>query len=91
MTNDGSIGVGEQMAALEVVQALLVDEVPGWVSDVKGTGTSVGDVNQGTGSTASSRLTNSRTVTTADRAGAGILTALVLIGVVGGSVTMIMN
>jgi mannan endo-1,6-alpha-mannosidase len=88
MTNDGSLGVGEQMAALEIVQGNLVDGVPGWVSAVKGTGTSQGDVNAGGGSKASSRL-STKAVTTADRAGAGILTALVLIGVIGGGVTMV--
>jgi mannan endo-1,6-alpha-mannosidase len=88
MTNDGSLGVGEQMAALEIVQSNLVDGVPGWVSAVKGTGTSQGDVNAGGGSKASSRL-STKAVTTADRAGAGILTALVLIGVIGGGVTMV--
>jgi mannan endo-1,6-alpha-mannosidase len=89
MTNDGSIGVGEQMAVLEVVQSHLVDTVPGWVSAVKGTGTSQGDVNAGTSST-SSRFIDGSTVTAADRVGAGILTALVIVGIVGGSITMIL-
>jgi mannan endo-1,6-alpha-mannosidase len=88
MTNDGSLGVGEQMAVLEVVQSHLVDTVPGWVSAVKGTGTSQGDVNAGT-SSSTQRLVDGCGVTTADRVGAGILTALVLVGVVGGSITMI--
>lgn len=89
MANDGSFGVGEQMAVLEVVQSHLVDTVPGWVSAVKGTGTSRGDVNAGTGRTTSSLIDGS-TVTTADRVGAGILTALVIVGVVGGSIIMIL-
>jgi mannan endo-1,6-alpha-mannosidase len=90
MTNDGSLGVGEQMAALEVVQSHLIDTAPGWVSAVKGTGTSQGDINAGSKSSTNSRLVDGRVITNADRAGAGILTALVLISVVGGSVTMIM-
>ena len=89
-TNDGSIGVGEQMAVLEVLQSNLVDTIPGWVSDVKGTGSSVGDPNAGSRSTSNARLSPSA-ATTADRIGAGFLTAIVLIGVVGGSVVMIMD
>lgn len=90
MTNDGSLGVGEQMAVLEAVQGNLVDGVPGWVSAVKGTGTSQGDVNAGTGSKTTSRLTISP-ATTGDRVGAGILTALVLVGVIGGSILVILE
>jgi mannan endo-1,6-alpha-mannosidase len=90
MTNDGSLGVGEQMAVLEVVQSNLVDEVPGWVSTVKGTGNSRGDVNAGTGDLTSSRL-HSKHVTTADQAGAGILTFLVLVGVIGGTTVMFLD
>jgi len=89
MTNDESLGVGEQMAVLEVVQSHLVDTVPGWVSAVKGTGTSRGDVNAGTRSSMQ-KLVDGSEVTTADRVGAGILTALVLVGVLGGSITTIM-
>jgi mannan endo-1,6-alpha-mannosidase len=87
--NDGSIGVGEQMAVLEVVQSNLIDTVPGWVSDVKGTGSSMGDVNAGSRSTSTTRLSPTA-VTTADKIGAGILTALVLVGVMSGSVAMVM-
>jgi mannan endo-1,6-alpha-mannosidase len=90
MTNDGSLGVGEQMAVLEVVQSNLVDEVPGWVSAVTGTGKSRGDVSAGTGNSASSRL-HSKQVTTADRAGAGILTFLALVGVIGGTTVMFLD
>ena len=78
------------MAVLEVVQSNLVDEVPGWVSTVKGTGKSRGDVNAGTGDLTSSRL-HSKHVTTADRAGAGILTFLVLVGVIGGTTVMFLD
>ncbi len=90
MTNDGSLGVGEQMAVLEVVQSNLVDEVPGWVSAVKGTGKSRGDVTAGTGGSANSRL-HSKPITTADLAGAGILTFLVLAGVIGGTTVMFLD
>lgn len=86
------IGVGEQMAVLEIIQSNLVDRSPGWVSAVEGTGTSVGDVNAGTGDrkieVEESFHTN---IGMGDRVGAGILTALMLIGVLGGCGTMIMS
>jgi len=89
--NDGSLGVGEQMAVLEIIQSNLVDQAPGWRSDVKGTGTSTGDTNAGgTSKTDASQLAQI-TVTAGDRIGAGILTALVICGVLGGSATMIMG
>jgi len=87
--NDGSTGVGESMSALEAVQSNLVDKARGWVSARKGTGASEGDVNAGMGTSADAGL-YSNPITTADRAGAGILTALVLIGVVGGVASMIL-
>ncbi|CZT04563.1 probable mannan endo-1,6-alpha-mannosidase DCW1 precursor [Rhynchosporium agropyri] len=90
-TNDGSLGVGEQMAVLEIIQSNLVDQAPGWKSDVKGTGRSKGDANAGQGSkTDSSQLAQVR-ITSADRVGAGILTAIVICGVIGGSATMILG
>ncbi|KUJ09563.1 glycoside hydrolase family 76 protein [Mollisia scopiformis] len=89
--NDGSLGVGEQMAVLEIVQSNLVDTAPGWVSAVKGTGTSEGDVNAGSDSSSTADDLLVTPVTMGDRVGAGFLTALVLIGVVGGSATMIIS
>lgn len=91
--NDGSIGVGEQMAVLEIIQSNLVDRTRGWASARAGTGTSKGDVEAGTGSR--NRVEEEEkfhtTITTGDRIGAGVLTALMLIGVLGGSATMIMS
>jgi mannan endo-1,6-alpha-mannosidase len=81
--NDGSFGVGEQMAVLEVVQGNLRDGAPGWVSEVQGTGSSRGSTND----PGTSVITP---VTVADRIGAGILTALILAGVIGGTVAMIL-
>ena len=78
------------MAVLEVLQSNLIGTVPGWVSNVKGTGSSVGDPSAGSRSTSNARLSPSA-ATTADRIGAGILTAIVLIGVVSGSVVMVMD
>lgn len=88
-THDGSLGVGEQMSALEVVQTNLIDQARGWVSAVHGTGSSVGNVNAGGGPRRPDGLTISP-VTTADRVGAGILTALVLAGIIGGTVLLIL-
>ena len=92
--NDGSLGVGEQMAAMEIFQSNLVDKAPGFVSAQAGTGTSVGDPSAGTGSSrdeeeAANKVYSS--ISTGDKVGAGILTALVLMGVIGGSATMIMS
>ncbi|CAL3972128.1 unnamed protein product [Diplocarpon coronariae] len=90
-TNDGSLGVGEQMAVLEIIQSNLVDQAPGWLSSAKGTGNSSGDVNAGSGSkTQASQLAQIK-ITTGDRVGAAILTGLVIFGVLAGSATMIMG
>lgn len=89
--NDGSLGVGEQMAVMEIIQSNLVDKVPAWRSEVEGTGTSKGDADAGPSNTADSERLSGSVVTTADRLGAGILTALILIGVVGGSAVMCLS
>lgn len=73
---------------MEIVQSNLVDKAPGWRSEIKGTGTSVGDVAAGTSGTADEERLSGFTVTTADRVGAGFLTAVVLMSAVGGSVVM---
>lgn len=89
-SNDGSLGVGEQMAVLEVLQGNLVGSAADWVSAVKGTGTSEGDADAGSDEAHDASKITGAAVTGKDRVGAGILTALVLIGVVGGSATLIM-
>lgn len=63
------------MAALEVIQATLIQEATSPVSADSG-GTSQGDPSAGTGGD-SDPSKPSGVITTADRAGAGILTALV--------------
>jgi mannan endo-1,6-alpha-mannosidase len=80
--NDGEVGVGEQMSALEVIQNLLVDQVAGPVSEETG-GISKNDPSAGT-DTQAIQLEFDH-VTTGDRAGAGILTTVVLAGLFGGS------
>lgn len=79
---DGSLGVGEQMSVLEVVQSLLTQTVPGPASANNG-GTSKGNPGAGTGGTAPTGI-QTGTITTADKAGAGILTILVVFAFVGG-------
>lgn len=75
------------MNALEVIQANLIDQVSGPVGN--GTGaTSVGDPNAGT--RGDNDIAEPSDITTADRAGAGILTALVLVALGTGSYFMVL-
>ncbi|KAK6390095.1 hypothetical protein LTR65_005908 [Meristemomyces frigidus] len=93
-TWDGTYGVGQQMSALSAIQANMIH-----VNDLKAPytkstgGTSVGDPSAGTSSgtttDASGELTS--TITTADKAGAGILTALVLVLTLGGAGWMVLS
>lgn len=78
---DGQTGVGEQMSALEVIQSNLIDLVPGPVSQGQG-GISNGDPSAGT---EIHNIGPTTIITTADRAGAGIVTALVLVTLLGGT------
>ncbi|RMZ86223.1 hypothetical protein DV737_g151, partial [Chaetothyriales sp. CBS 132003] len=82
-SNDGSMGVGEQMCALEIVQSNLLDTVAGPVSADTG-GISEGDPNAGSSSKTNPDELDLKTITTADRAGAGILTVVIITLVVGG-------
>ena len=86
---DGTQGVGQQMGALSVIQANLIDQVFTPVTNRTG-GTSQGNVGGGGtsgGSSSPSYLT--QTIGGKDRAGAGVLTTLVLITVIGGAWWMI--
>ena len=78
---DGASGPGQQMSALEVIQSNLIDSVAGPVSQGNG-GISKGDPAAGTGGDS---LAPQEPITTSDRAGAGILTCLVLVGLIGGT------
>jgi len=71
---DGTQGVGQQMAALEVIQSNLISQVTGPVTNSTG-GTSQGNSAAGTGNTNSIGPT---IVTEGDRVGAGFLTLFVL-------------
>ncbi|KAF2131061.1 mannan endo-1,6-alpha-mannosidase DCW1 precursor [Dothidotthia symphoricarpi CBS 119687] len=85
-TNDGSFGVGEQMAALEVVQSLLYDTVSGPASKDAG-GISTSDPSAGQDAPTTEVVFD--TVTTGDKAGASILTIVVLVGILVGAWWMV--
>lgn len=81
---DGSVGVGPQMNALSIIMYTLVESAKGPVTSKTG-GTSKG--NPGGGNTDindSDGTPPMKDITTADKAGAGILTFLFLAGVIGG-------
>ena len=81
---DGTYGVGQQMSALSVVQANLIGDAIELLTNSTG-GTSEGNAAAGTddsSTTAADVVTTP--ATTGDRAGAGILTAVVLCGLFGG-------
>lgn len=70
---------------------MLISEAPELVTNTTG-GTSVGNSEAGTGSTTSSTTgTVITAATSGDKAGAGILTALVISGVLGGIGFMVMG
>lgn len=76
-TYDGTIGVGQQMAALEVVQANLIQANAGPLSYDTGA-SSKGDGAAGTEASDSSRDPSQlRAITTSDRVGAAVGTAVV--------------
>ena len=79
-TWDGSYGVGQEMAALEVIQSNLIAQVSGPVTNSTG-GTSQGDPNAG--SKNAGQYVFQTAATTGDRVGAGILTALLLASFIG--------
>lgn len=81
---DGSTGVGEQMSAMEVFQSILITKAEAPVTNSTG-GTSKGDPSAGTGGTSGQPGLVPNAVTKKDKVGAGILTTLVLMGVIGGS------
>ncbi len=71
---DGTDGAGQEMNVLGALLSLLVDTAPGPYTSSQG-GTSAGDPNAGGDGTLGAYF---RPITAADRAGAGILTALLL-------------
>lgn len=89
-TWDGMSGVGEQMSAMSVFANNLIDSAAAPLTAMQG-GTSVGDPSAGA-STSDQDILNddlTRPITTGDKAGAGILTALALILLIAGTWWMI--
>ncbi|KAI7784412.1 glycosyl hydrolase family 76 [Diaporthe eres] len=86
-TNDGTSGIGQQMSALQAVLFTLDGPAP--LSADTG-GTSTGDSSGGSDKTDKS-IDPTPPITTGDRAGAGILTAMALAGMLGGCGWMIMD
>ncbi|EME38140.1 glycoside hydrolase family 76 protein [Dothistroma septosporum NZE10] len=81
---DGTNGVGQQMSALEVIQANLIGQSPAPVTFNTG-GISQGNASLGTtGGTADGTPVVYGPVTTADKAGAAILTIVMVVGALGG-------
>lgn len=80
---DGTWGVGQQMAALEVVQSNLILQARTPLTNKTG-GTSQGDPNAGIDDPSAQDPTKALRITNKDRAGAGILTAIVACSVLGG-------
>ena len=78
---DGTSGVGQQMSALEVIQSNLIKKVAGPVSNSTG-GTSRGNPSAGSGTTVHAEPPSA--ITTGDKAGAGVLTAAVIVSLLGG-------
>ncbi|THC97114.1 hypothetical protein EYZ11_003432 [Aspergillus tanneri] len=86
---DGSTGVGEQMAALDIIQGHLVDYVDKRVTTKTG-GTSKGNPNAGTGiSDEETAGIKERPISTGDQVGAGILTAIIVVCTVYGVYFMV--
>jgi mannan endo-1,6-alpha-mannosidase len=84
--NDGSFGVGEQMAAMEIVQSLLYTSAPGPATQKVG-GISVS--NPDAGAEAPDTMVRFDNITTGDKAGASILTLLVLVAILVGAWWMV--
>lgn len=82
-TWDGTSGVGQQMAALQVIQANMISQAKEPLTSTSG-GTSKGDPSAGSSDSAGENPTVAAPPTTKDKAGAGILTAVVAIVVLGG-------
>lgn len=86
---DGSTGVGENMAALQVIQSNLIGNVAGPVTQVDG-GISTGNPAAGSGGTTSPDPTTTQPSTVGGKIGAGILTFLILVCLIGGAAWMVM-
>ncbi|KFZ07968.1 hypothetical protein V502_09633 [Pseudogymnoascus sp. VKM F-4520 (FW-2644)] len=80
---DGTTGVGEEMSALEVIQSTLIGQAAAPVTNTTG-GTSTGNYDAGSTSKDTAGVMNNWIPTMGDKAGAGVVTAVILAGVIGG-------
>lgn len=85
---DEIYGLGEQMSALEVIQQLLIHEKAAPYTNDTG-GSSVGDASAGLNTSSANVLQNKLNIKTKDRAGAAIITTVILMVLIGGSVWML--
>ena len=86
---DGTYGIGQQMSAMEIMLANLIQQSRSPVTHETG-GTSKGNPGAGTeGDDASTVTAPLRQITTAEKAGAGTLTACVLVIMLGGAWWMV--
>jgi mannan endo-1,6-alpha-mannosidase len=86
---DGTSGVGQQMAALEVIQSNLIQQAKAPLTNATG-GTSQGDPSAGINDPSAQNPASSGLTTKGGRVGAGLLTAAVISGIVGGLVWLSM-
>ena len=82
-TYDGNPGVGQQMSALSVIQCMLLNSASPLLTNTTG-GTSEGDPSAGTSPQANSDPATILPATTGDKAGAGIVTVILLVSILGG-------
>ena len=82
---DGTSGVGQQMAALEVIQSNLISQAIAPLTNSTG-GTSQGDPTAGINDPSAQDPMAAKPATKSDKVGAGILTTVVVCAVVGGLV-----
>lgn len=87
-SNDAEYGLGEQISALEVFTNLLIHERDAPYTNVTG-GTSTGDASAGLDSTNSTLADTSLNITGKDKAGAGVITAVILAVLTAGGVWMV--
>lgn len=74
---DGDVGAGQEMNVLAAVSSLLIGEADGPVTQESG-GTSKGDPNAGAGGGGLGGVGKPRPITAGDKAGAGIITVIIL-------------
>jgi mannan endo-1,6-alpha-mannosidase len=86
--SDYKYGLGEQMSALEIFDNLLINQRPAPYTNTSG-GTSTGDPSAGLDSTSNSLAETTLNITSGDKAGAGVITAIILAIVTGGSIWMV--